>query len=76
MRSVDDVLAPLVGREDDPRISGDIAEIYRQLGRLGDLRAQPTTYRDSKYRERSALRVIEQRTARALRKLKRTEIAA
>lgn len=76
MRRIDDVLAPLVGREDDPRISGDIAEINRQLGRLGGLREQPTTYRDSKYRERSALRVIEQRTARALRKLKHTESVA
>lgn len=76
MRSIEDVIEPLVGREDDPRISGDIEEIYRQIERLGGLRRQPTSYRDMKYRERAARRVIEQRTARALRKLGRTELAA
>lgn len=76
MRSIQDVLDPLFGHEDDPRIAGDMAEIDRQMQRIAQLRVVPGVHRDYRYRERSALRVIEQRTARALRKLKRTEITA
>ena len=76
MRTVQDVLVPLLGHEDDPRISGDLAEIDRQMLRIAQLRDVPGERRDYRYRERSALRVIEQRVDRALRKLGRTEIAA
>lgn len=68
---IKEIVAPLVPHADDPRIARDIAEIHRQMDRIDGLRSQPGVYRDYKYRERSALRVIEQRTARALRKLGR-----
>ena len=69
LTGIHDVLAPLLGCENDPRVASDMQEISRQVARLEALRVDWVPYRDRKYRERRATRIIEQRAARALRKL-------
>ena len=59
-----------------PALDGDLRAIRRAVDILGDLRARTVTRRSAEVRrreERHAWRVIEQRTARALRKLARGE---
>lgn len=62
-----------------PAVEGDLREIRRQIDILDAARSKTVTRRSREVRrreERQAWRVLEQRTARALRKLKRTEITA
>ena len=62
-----------------PSLDGDLREIRRQINILDEMRSRTVTRRSADVRrreERQAWRVIEQRVARALRKLERAEIAA
>lgn len=62
-----------------PEVAGDIRVIYRQLDIVNETLSQSTAERSAsrqRRQERHALRIIEQRTARALRKLARGEQAA